>query len=126
MPHISLVFREIWDTTDVDRKVHRMNVSSEGRCSGIPHLAINERDMGHPALVRELEAYSLRHCVHCSAQEVCDRGHHDLLLLERELGKDRECQDFRRRTLTLRKGPWSISQAEQCGLLMERQRVVNL
>ena len=25
VPHISLVFREMWDTTDVGRKVHRMN-----------------------------------------------------------------------------------------------------
>ena len=53
MPHISLVFREMWDTTDVDRSVHRMNRKSEGRCSGIPHLAKNERDMGHPASVRD-------------------------------------------------------------------------
>jgi hypothetical protein len=30
VPHISLVFREMWDTTDVARKVHRMNRESEG------------------------------------------------------------------------------------------------
>jgi hypothetical protein len=29
--------------------VHRMNRKPEGRCSGIPHLAKNERDVGHPA-----------------------------------------------------------------------------
>jgi hypothetical protein len=49
VPHISLVFREMWDTTNVDRSVRRVNQESEGRCSGIPHLAKNERDMGHPA-----------------------------------------------------------------------------
>src|ERR1700677_3444835 len=27
VPHISLVFGEMWDTTDVGRKVHRMNQS---------------------------------------------------------------------------------------------------
>jgi hypothetical protein len=32
--------------------VHRMNPESEGRCTGIPHLAKNERDMGHPAFVK--------------------------------------------------------------------------
>jgi hypothetical protein len=36
--------------------VHRMNRESEGRCSGIPHLAENERDVGHPSFVREREA----------------------------------------------------------------------
>jgi hypothetical protein len=35
-----------------------MNRESEGRCSGIPHLAKNERDVGHPALAREPEAAS--------------------------------------------------------------------
>jgi hypothetical protein len=43
----------MWDTTDVDRSVHRMIRKSEGRCSGIPHLAKNERDVGHPTFVRE-------------------------------------------------------------------------
>jgi hypothetical protein len=33
--------------------VRRMNRESEGKSSGIPHLAKNERDMGHPSLVRE-------------------------------------------------------------------------
>jgi hypothetical protein len=28
-----------------------MNRESEGKSSGIPHLAKNERDMGHPAVV---------------------------------------------------------------------------
>jgi hypothetical protein len=32
-----------------------VNLQSEGRCSGIPHLAKNERDVGHPAFVREPE-----------------------------------------------------------------------
>src|ERR1700691_338671 len=30
-----------------------MNRESEGKSSGIPHLAKNQRDMGHPSLVRE-------------------------------------------------------------------------
>src|ERR1700691_3540947 len=53
VPHISLVFREMWDTTSVDRSMHWINRESEGRCSGIPHLAKNERDVGHPSFVRE-------------------------------------------------------------------------
>jgi hypothetical protein len=47
----------MWDTTDVDRSLHRMNRDSEGRCSGIPHLAKNEQDVGHPAFVREPRAF---------------------------------------------------------------------
>jgi hypothetical protein len=30
-----------------------MNRESEGKRSGIPHLAKNERDVGHPSLARE-------------------------------------------------------------------------
>ena len=54
MPHISLVFREMWETTNLDvfadlRKRHM-------ECSGLPHLAKNERDMGHPTILgREKE-----------------------------------------------------------------------
>ena len=40
----------------LDRSVHRITRELEGRFSGIPHLAKNERDVGHPALVREPEA----------------------------------------------------------------------
>src|SRR5271154_4018670 len=38
-----------------------MNRESEGKSIGIPHLAKNERDVGHPSLVREPEpmAYGL-------------------------------------------------------------------
>ena len=53
VPHISLVFREMWDATDLDRQAHRMDRKLEGKSSGIPYLAKNERDMGHPSLVRE-------------------------------------------------------------------------
>ena len=52
VPHISLVFREMWDTTDVARYAHRVNRESEGKSRGIPHLAKNERDVGHPAFAR--------------------------------------------------------------------------
>jgi hypothetical protein len=51
--HISLVFREMWDTTEVDREAHRMNQESEVKSRGIPHLAKNERDVGHPSFARE-------------------------------------------------------------------------
>jgi hypothetical protein len=49
VPHISLVFREMWDTANLNlfsdfRKTHV-------ECCGIPHLAKNERDMGHPAIL---------------------------------------------------------------------------
>jgi hypothetical protein len=30
--------------------VHRMNRESEGQSVGIPHLAKNERDVGHPSV----------------------------------------------------------------------------
>ena len=56
VPHISLVFREIWDTDNVYPEAHRMNRESEGKSSGIPHLAKNERDVGHPSFVREQKA----------------------------------------------------------------------
>jgi hypothetical protein len=52
--HISLVFREMWDATDLDWQFlesRRMKFSSRG----IPHLAKNQRDMGHPRLVVETE-----------------------------------------------------------------------
>jgi hypothetical protein len=47
VPHISLVFREIWDTTELNwhsLERRRMQIGSRS----IPHLAKNERDMGHP------------------------------------------------------------------------------
>jgi len=54
--HISLVFREMWDTAVVDRKVYRTDQKSEGKSGGIPYLAKNERDMGHPSFVRKRES----------------------------------------------------------------------
>ena len=50
VPHISLVFREMWDTT----KVRFWPLHPEPipvKSSGIPHLAKNERDVGHPRSV---------------------------------------------------------------------------
>jgi hypothetical protein len=32
---------------------HRMNQEAGGKSSGIPHLAKNERDVGHPSFVGE-------------------------------------------------------------------------
>src|ERR1700684_1554074 len=50
VPHISLVFREMWDTTDVDRSVHRATRELEVWCSGIPHLAKKPARCGAPGL----------------------------------------------------------------------------
>jgi hypothetical protein len=50
VPHISRVFREISDTTAVNRSAPRMHRESEGKSRGIPHLAKNERDVGHPSV----------------------------------------------------------------------------
>ena len=46
-PGISLVFREMWDTTAVSLwlQIHPMHLTIN--LGGIPHLAKNERDMGH-------------------------------------------------------------------------------
>ena len=55
VPHISLVFREMWDTTAVNRRlVGSTDENIEFR--GIPHLAKNERDMGHPRFVAGTKA----------------------------------------------------------------------
>jgi hypothetical protein len=53
--HISLVFREIWDTTALSLwlPTHPMHFAVNVR--GIPYLAKNERDMGHPSFVKEQE-----------------------------------------------------------------------
>jgi hypothetical protein len=48
VPHISLVFREMWDTTNLN--VFPAFGNKHVERSGIPHLAKNERDMGHPTL----------------------------------------------------------------------------
>ena len=45
---ISLVFREMWDTTNLDL-FSDLGKKHVERC-GIPYLAKNERDMGHPTL----------------------------------------------------------------------------
>src|ERR1700733_8102790 len=48
VPHISLVFREIWDTTTLHLFLSK--VGKKVKVRGIPHLAKNERDVGHPTL----------------------------------------------------------------------------
>jgi hypothetical protein len=46
VPHISLVFREMWDTADLNI-LCQLGFRSRGLNScGIPHLATNERDVG--------------------------------------------------------------------------------
>jgi len=51
VPHISLVFREMWDATAarLQTLVHPRN--SRVEICGIPHLAKNQRGVGHPASV---------------------------------------------------------------------------
>jgi hypothetical protein len=53
VPHISLVFREMWDTTALH--VRLSEVGKKVKVRGIPHLAKNERDMGHPRFVEGKE-----------------------------------------------------------------------
>ena len=49
VPHISLVFREMWDTAALNQEWFRMQrLKTDLR--GIPHLAKNQRDVGHPAI----------------------------------------------------------------------------
>src|ERR1700683_1652434 len=62
----------MWDSTDVDRQVRRVNPESEGQSSGIPHLAKNERDVGHPSFVRE--------------REIAGLAFHELFVVDHELG----------------------------------------
>jgi hypothetical protein len=54
VPHISLVFREMWETANLDLFSNLKKRHVE--CCGLPHLAKNERDMGHPTILgRERE-----------------------------------------------------------------------
>ena len=48
----------MWDTTDVDRSVQR-TIEIQRKVQCIPHLAKNERDVGHPALVSEPDGFLL-------------------------------------------------------------------
>ncbi len=49
VPHISLVFREMWETRTFMFLAGRAEKPPVKR-RGLPHLAKNERDMGHPLL----------------------------------------------------------------------------
>ena len=51
VPHISLVFREIWGTTNLNLYLRMVELKLLVERSGLPHLAKNERDVGHPAFV---------------------------------------------------------------------------
>ena len=51
VPHISLVFCEMWVTATLRPEVFRAPTGYDIEVRGIPHLAKNERDVGHPALV---------------------------------------------------------------------------
>ena len=50
VPHISLVFREMWDTTALYQGWFGVQNLETG-FRGIPHLAKNQRDVGHPSFV---------------------------------------------------------------------------
>ena len=54
-PGISLVFREVWDTTDVSHCLSIHPIYLAVNIGGIPHLAKNERDMG-PVVCEEIRA----------------------------------------------------------------------
>ena len=49
VPHISLVFCEMWDTKALH--AHLWKVQKEVEVRGLPYLAKNERDMGHPTIL---------------------------------------------------------------------------
>jgi hypothetical protein len=55
VPHISLVFREMWDATAAGSEVLVCPGNSKVEICGIPHLAKNERDVGHPAVIAGTE-----------------------------------------------------------------------
>jgi hypothetical protein len=48
VPHISLVFREMWDSTALNPKAFGSLSTLKIWICGIPHLAKNERDVAHP------------------------------------------------------------------------------
>jgi len=54
VPHISLVSREMWDSANLNPALSKDSLriglckTQQGKLSGIPHLAKNERDVGHP------------------------------------------------------------------------------
>jgi hypothetical protein len=49
VPHISLVFREMWETTSLNLFPDLRKTHIDFR--GLPYLAKNERDMGHPTIL---------------------------------------------------------------------------
>jgi len=60
VPHISLVFREMWDTTAPYLKA-LTQLTTKINVRGIPHLAKNERDVGHPGFIGEINVKGPRH-----------------------------------------------------------------
>src|SRR5580704_5594523 len=48
VPHISLVFREMWDAAALRFTFLTLPQNTRNKICGIPHLAKNERDVGHP------------------------------------------------------------------------------
>jgi hypothetical protein len=51
VPHISLVFREMWDTTALPPEGFDALSTLRVKIRGLPHLAKNEQDVGHPESV---------------------------------------------------------------------------
>jgi hypothetical protein len=52
VPHITLVFRGMWDTTAPTLSL-RLDDSSSGERTVVSHTAKNKRDMGHPKCCRQ-------------------------------------------------------------------------
>jgi hypothetical protein len=57
--HISLVFREMWGTTAADLHPSAPQAMPI-EVRGLPHLAKNERDMGHPLILGTMSGFSRR------------------------------------------------------------------
>jgi hypothetical protein len=56
--HISLVFREMWDTTALFLRLSMRPMHLAVNLGGIPHLAKNKRDVGHPSFLFRTEQSS--------------------------------------------------------------------
>ena len=59
VPHISLVFREMWDTTALSLRLSIHPTHLAVNIGGIPHLAKNERDMGHGGFKEQVQHFPL-------------------------------------------------------------------
>src|SRR5271156_74853 len=63
VPHISLVFREMWDATAADLHSSALQGLPIEVC-GAPHLAKNQRDVGHPSIRGGMRSFDRRVLTH--------------------------------------------------------------